>query len=76
MSFYHLIDARFQKLPDWKIQTRHMRKKHREELHKINNKLKKEFYYENAARELIGFKYENHSAWVIQEFGDPFEGIF
>ena len=51
-----------------------MRKKHREEFHLINNKLKKDFYFENASRELIGFKFENHSAWAIEEYGDPLQG--
>ena len=37
--------------------------------------IKKNYLYETAARELIGFKFENHSAWVIEQYGNPREVV-
>ena len=37
--------------------------------------IKKNYLYETAARELIGFKFENHAAWVIEQYGNPREVV-
>ena len=39
-------------------------KKRRKKLKNLHEKITKDTLYNQAARELIGFKFENHAAWV------------
>lgn len=50
-------------------------KNQRRKLQDIHRKVTKDTMYEQAARELIGFKFENHAAWAIEDFGDPLDNV-
>ena len=47
------------------------RKEKREFEKMSNDKMMKDFLYEQAARKMSGFIYENSAGWVIEDYGSP-----
>ena len=47
----------------------------RERERQLHRNLRKNYYLEKESRELIGFKFENHAAWIIESYGDPSQVI-